>query len=70
MFENTFSTITYVTNTAKYLHSIFFKDAVSSISFSYENLNSIAIAQYLAHLKYQWTWVAKQTLLYNEPVKI
>lgn len=31
---------------------------------------SIAIAQYLAHLKYQWTWVAKQTLLYNEPVKI
>lgn len=42
-----------------------------SILFSYEKIwISIEIAQFLAYLKYQWAWFAKQTLLYNEIVKI
>lgn len=69
-FENTFSTITHVTNTVKYLHSISLRCSILLFHFLTQIWISIAVAQYLAYLKYQWTWVAKQTLFYNETVKI
>jgi len=47
----------------------FLKMQYPPISFSYENLNFYCNCTVFS-IKYQWTWFAKQTLLYNETVKI
>lgn len=65
-FENTFSTITCY-EYSKISSLYFIKDAVFLLR---KIWISIAIAQYLVHLKYGWIWAVKQTLLYNETAKI